>query len=160
MIDKSDDSKSTDEMRMTFDYSRVDEMMSETYIELSSKVHDHLSDSRHEVFMSTDMKHAYSTICLHSDDRHIFAFIISEIDQLQLIRMQQGFMSARFTLTEVIYKVLDFISSSNSEPSLLHSSDSSISPSLSTYMNDIFEGFRTFKDMFVFLRNHFFPRIE
>ena len=160
MIDKSNDSKSIDEMKMTFDYSKVDEMMSETYIELSSKVHDHFSDSRHEILMSTDIKHAYSTISLHSDDRHIFAFTISEIDQLQSIRMQQKFMSAEFTLTEMIYKVFDFISFFNSEPSLLHFEDSSILSSLFTYMNDIFEEFRTFEDMFSFLRNHFFPRIE
>ena len=160
MIDKSNDSKSIDEMKMTFDYSRINEMMSKTYIELSSKIHDHFSDSRHEVLMSTDMKHVYSTISLHSDDRHIFAFIISEIEQLQSIRMQQEFMFAKFTLIEVIYKVLDFISLSNFELSLLHSSDSSIFSSLSTYMNDIFEEFRTFEDMFDFLRDHFFPRIE
>ena len=147
MIDKSNDSKSTDEMRMTFDYSRINEMMSETYIELNSKVHDHFSDSRHEILMSIDMKHFYSTICLNSDDKHIFAFIISEIDQLQFIRMQQEFMSAKFTLTEVIYKVFDFISFSNSESSLLHFSNSSIFSSLSIYMNDIFERFRIFEDM-------------
>ena len=80
MIDKSDNSKSIDEMRMTFDYNKIDEIMSEIYIELSSKVHDHLSNSRHEMFMSADMKHVYFTISLHSDDRHIFAFTISEID--------------------------------------------------------------------------------
>ena len=145
---------------MTFDYSKINEMMSKTYIELSSKVHDHLLDSRHEILMSTNMKHVYSTINLHSDDRHIFAFIIFEIEQLQSIRMQQKFMSARFILIEMIYKVFDFISFFNSESSLLHFENSSIFSSLFIYINDIFERFRTFEDMFNFLRNHFFPRIE
>ena len=160
MIDKSDDSKSIDEMKMTFDYSRVDEIMFEIYIELSSKVHDHLSDSRHEMLMSANMKHVYFTISLHSDDRHIFAFTIFEIDQLQFIRMQQRFMSAEFILTEMIYKILRFISFSNSESSLLHSDNSFISSSLFIYMNDIFDEFRIFDDMFKFLRDHFFSRIE
>ena len=160
MMNKSNDSKSTDEMRMTFDYSRIDEIMSETYIELSLKMHDHLSDSKHEMLMSADMKHAYFIINLHFDDRHIFAFIISEIDQLQFIRMQQEFMSAKFILIEMIYKALDFISFSNFESFLLHFSDSSILSSLSTYMNDIFEEFRIFENMFSFLRDHFFSRIE
>ena len=160
MVDKSDDPKPTDEMRMTFDYSRVDEVMPGTYIELSSKVHDHLSDPRHGVLMSADMKHAYSTISLHPDDRHIFAFTISGIGQLQPTRMQQGSMSAGFTLTEVVYKALGFIPPPSPEPSLLHSDNPSTPPPLSTYMDDIFGGFRTFDDMFKFLRDHFFPRIE
>ena len=74
--------------------------------------------------------------------------------------MQQGSMSAGFTLTEVVYKALGFIPPPSPEPSLLHSNDPSIPPPLSTYMDDIFGGFRTFEDMFKFLRDHFFPRTE
>ena len=147
-------------MRITFDYSRIDKMMFETYIELSSKVHDHFSNSRHEILMSTNIKHAYSTISLHLDDRHIFAFIISEIDQLHFIRMQQEFMSAKFIFTEMIYKAFDFISLFNFEFSLLHFENSSIFSLLFTYMNDIFEEFRIFEEMFSFLQDHFFSRIE
>lgn len=80
MIDKSNDLKFIDEIKMSFDYSKVDEMMFDMYIELNSKVHDHLSNSRHEILMFADIKHAYSTISLHSNNRHIFAFIIFVID--------------------------------------------------------------------------------
>ena len=160
MMNKSNDSKSTNEMRMTFNYSKVDEIMSRTYIELSFKVHDHFSDSKHEILMSANIKHVYSTISLHSNDKHIFAFIIFEIEQLQFTRMQQKFMSVDFTLTKIVYKILKFISSFNSESSLLHSIDSFISSFLSIYMNDIFDEFRNFDEMFNFLRNHFFSRIE
>ena len=160
MMNKSNDSKSTDEMRMTFDYSKVDEIMSKTYIELNFKVHDHFSNLKHEILMSADMKHVYSIISLHSNDKHIFAFIISEIEQLQFTRMQQRFMSVDFTLTKIVYKILRFISFFNSESSLLHSVDSFISSFLFIYINDIFDEFRDFDEMFNFLRNHFFSRIE
>ena len=74
--------------------------------------------------------------------------------------MQQKFMFADFTLTKVVYKTLKFISFLNSKSSLLHSVDSFISSSLFIYINDIFDEFRDFDEMFNFLRDHFFSRIE
>ena len=47
MVDKVDDPKPTDEPRMTFDYSRVTELLPGSHLELSSKVHDHLSNPSH-----------------------------------------------------------------------------------------------------------------
>lgn len=160
MIDKSNNLKSIDEMQVTFDYNRIDNMMFNTYNELNSKIHDHLSDSRHEILMSVNMKHIYFTINLHSNDRHIFVFIISEIIQLLFIRMQQKSTPAKFTLTEMIYKTLKFIFFSSCEFSLLHSENSSMSSSFFIYINDIFDEFKTFKNMFEFLHDHFFSRIE
>lgn len=63
-------------------------------------------------------------------------------------------------MTELVYRAFNSISASNPEPSLLHSSDPEIPPPITFYMNDFFEGFRSFEDQFVFLRDYFFPRIE
>jgi hypothetical protein len=149
-----------DEPRVTFDYSRVHEKLSESFLELSFKMHDNLFDPRHKVFFSADLKHAYLTISMHSDDRRYFAFFISEIGQVQPTRVQQRSKSADFIMTELIYRAFEPLSSSISEPSLLHSADPSHLPVLVFYMNDFFERFQSFDDLYEFLRDHFFPRIE
>ena len=69
-------------------------------------------------------------------------------------------MSAEFTLTELMYRVFKFLSSSHNESSLLHSSNSAKSALLTFYMNDIFKDFDDFKKQFTFLKNQFFSRIE
>ncbi len=160
MVDKVDDPKPIDEPRMTFDYSRVTELLPGSHLELSSKVHDHLSNPRHGCLFSADLKHAYLTIPLHPDDRHYFAFTISGIGQIQPTRMQQGSQSAGFTMTELVYRAFGAIPAPLPEPSLLHSSDPEIPPPITFYMDDFFGGFKDFEDQFAFLRNHFFPRIE
>ena len=88
MIDKVENPKPTDESRMTFDYFKVTELLSGAHLKLSSKVYDHLFNSRYECLFSTDLKHVYLTISLHFDDRHYFAFTISGINQIQLTRIQ------------------------------------------------------------------------
>ena len=62
-------------------------------------------------------------------------------------------MSAEFTLTELMYRVFKFLSSSHNESSLLHSSNSAKSALLTFYMNDIFKDFDDFKKQFTFLKN-------
>lgn len=160
MVDKVENPKPTDEPRMTFDYSRVTELLPGTHLELSSKVHDHLSNPNHGCLFSADLKHAYLTVPLHPDDRHYFAFTISGIGQIQPTRMQQGSQSAGFTMNELSYRAFGPIPAPSPEPSLLHSPDPAIPPPLVFYMDDFFGGFRDFEDLFIFLRDHFFPRVE
>lgn len=160
MVDKTENPTPSDEPRMTFDYSRVTELLPGAHLELSSKVHDHLSNPRHGCLFTADLKHAYLTIPLHPDDRHYFAFTISGIGQIQPTRMQQGSQSAGFTMTELAYRAFGPIPAPNPEPSLLHSSEPAIPPPLTFYMDDFFGGFRDFEDLFSFLKNHFFPRVE
>ena len=160
MVDKSENPKPTDEPRMTFDYSRVCEDLPGTFVELSSKVHDHLSNPNHGSLFKADLKHAYLTVPLHPDDRHYFAFTISGIGQCQPTRMQPGSKSAGFTMTAAVYKGFGFIPPPHPEPSLLHSDDPRTPPPLSFYTDDFFGGFRDFQDQFTFLRDHFFPRVE
>lgn len=160
MVDKSDDPKPEDEPRMTFDYSRVHEDLPGTYVELSSKVHDHLSNPNHGCLFMADLKHAYLTVPLHPDDRQYFAFTISGIGQCQPTRMQPGSKSAGFTMTAAVYKGFGFIPPPHPEPSLLHSDDPNTPPPLSFYTDDFFGGFKDFQSQFSFLRDHFFPRVE
>ena len=160
MVDKSEHPLPSDEPRMTFDYSRVKEDLPGTCVELSSKVHDHMSNPSHGNLFKADLKHAYLTIPLHPEDRHYFAFTISGIGQCQPTRMQPGSKSAGFTMTAAVYKAFGFIPPPCPEPSLLHSDDPSVPPPLSFYTDDFFGGFRDFQAQFTFLRDHFFPRIE
>ena len=83
MIDKPENPKPENEPRMTFDYSRVHKDLLGTYVELTSKVHDHLFNFNHGCLFKTNLKHAYLTVLLHPEDRHFFAFIISRIKQCQ-----------------------------------------------------------------------------
>jgi hypothetical protein len=149
-----------DEPRVTFDYFRVIEEMPDTHLKLSSKVHDNLSDSRHQCLFSTDLKHAYLIISMHSENRHYFAFTIFGIDQIQLTRMQQESKSAEFFMTEIVYRAFDQLSSPIKESSLLHFEDSMHLSVLTFYMNDFFDEFKSFDELYEFLREHFLSRIE
>jgi len=133
MVDKVEDPTPEDEPRMTFDYSRVYEILPGSHLELSSKVHDHLSNPRNRSLFQADLKHAYLTVPLHRDDRHKFAFTISGIGQCQPTRMRQGSQSAGFTMTEAIYRAFGFIPPPQPEPSLLHSDDPAIPPPVTFY---------------------------
>ena len=80
MIDKIENPQSSDESRMTFDYSHIIKLFSNTHLKLSSNVYDYLFNSRYERLFLTNLKHAYFTISLYSNDKHYFAFTISEIN--------------------------------------------------------------------------------
>ncbi len=161
IVDKMKNSTSQDESRVTFDYSKIHEELSKSFLELSSKVHDNLSDLRHKVFFSADLKHVYLIISMHSDVRHYFAFSISDIDQIQSTRVQQESKFADFIMIELVYKAFNSLSSSaDSESSLLHSNDSFHLSVLVFYMNDFFDEFQSFDDLYEFLRDYFLSRIE
>jgi len=127
---------------------------------LSFKMHDNLADSRHRCLFSANLKHAYLRISLHSNDRHYFAFMISDINQLQSTRMQQSLQSAEFTLIELMYWAFEALPSSHRESSLLHSNNLEKLSVMIFYMNDFFDGFRSFKKQYDFLSQHFFSRVE
>jgi hypothetical protein len=161
IVNKIENSTSQNESRVTFDYSKIHEELSESFLELSSKVHDNLFDSRHKVFFSVDLKHVYLIIFMHSNDRHYFAFSISDIEQVQSTRVQQESKFAEFIMTELVYKAFDSLSSfADFESFLLHSTDSFHLFVLVFYMNDFFDEFQNFDDLYEFLRDHFLSRIE
>lgn len=59
LVDKVENPTPADEPRLTFDYSRVNEDLPGSYLELSSKVYDNLSSPQHSCLFSTDLKHGY-----------------------------------------------------------------------------------------------------
>lgn len=79
LVDKVPNPLPTDKPRLTFDYHQLHEDLPGVHMELSAHVHDSLSDPRHGTLFLADLKHAYYSISLHPDDRHIFAFTIQGI---------------------------------------------------------------------------------
>lgn len=63
-------------------------------------------------------------------------------------------------MNELVYRAFGPIPALNPEPSLLHSPEPSILSPLTFYMNDFFDGFKDFKNLFFFFLEHFFPRVE
>ena len=160
MIDKVENFKPIDEPRMIFDYFKITKLLSKAHLELSSKVYNHLFNLKYKCLFSMNFKHTYFTISLYFNDKHYFAFTISGINQIQFTRIQQGSQSVKFIIIKLTYRAFEFISASNLKPFLLYSSDSIISLLITFYMNDFFEEFQYFENLFRFLRNHFFFRIK
>jgi len=133
------------ESKVIFDYSKVTKKLSDIYMKLSFKMHDNLADSWHRCLFSANLKHAYLKIFLHSNDKYYFAFMISDIDQLQSTRMQQSLQSAEFTLIELMYWAFEALSSSYKESSLLHFNSFKKLSVMIFYMNDFFDDFKSFK---------------
>ena len=148
LTDKSENFSSMNEFRSTFNYANIHENLSDYHIKLIIWIHDYLSESRHELFMQTDIKHDYFSVSIHSDDQHILVFIISDIEQLQSTWMFQKTSSTLFIFVELMSIVLKSILIFNSEFLLLHT-DIKNSDDLSQcmiYIDDIFEKFQFFKD--------------
>ena len=160
VVNKVENFTSDDEFRVTFDYSRMNEKLSDSHLELSSKIHDNLSNSRHRCLFAANLKHVYFIISFHSDDKHYFVFTIFDIDQIQFIRMQQNSQSADFIMTELTYRDFDSLFFFIKKFSLLHSNDSASLSMFTFYMNDFFDDFVNFEKQYVFLKEHFLSRIE
>jgi transposase InsO family protein len=152
------------EMRITFNYRNVHENMPGTFLQLTSEVHDYLSDPRHGCFMQYDIKHAYWSLAVHPDDRHYFAFYIDGIGQLQPTRMPQGSQSAGFSMNELMYIALGYIpplpDGTGEEPSLLASDRPDQLPSVKHYFDDVFGGHKDATEALEFLENHLLPRMD
>ena len=160
MVDKVNNPTSENELRMTFNYSNIKETMSECYLELMFKVHNYLTDLCHKIYFMTDIKHGYYNVLLHSDNQHIFVFIISDIEQLQLIWMSQRSHSVRFIISELMNITLRPILFSDLKSLLLHLMKSISLSQVIFYMNDIFESYMSFDTQFDFLERHFFSQIK
>lgn len=158
MVDKVENPKPTDEPRMTFDYSKVVEELPGVHMQLTGGCHDYLSNPRHGCYMTVDLKYGYSLVPVHPEDRKFFAFTIPGMGQFQPVRMQQGSMTASFTVSELMCRALGPIP--ENEPSLLQGPEPDIPAPLTYYQDDIIGGQEDYYASFIFLKNHFFPRIE
>lgn len=148
---------------MTYDYFKIVEELSSVHMKLMSSCHDYFFDLRHDCYMTADLKHAYSTVEVHSEDRKYFAFTILDLRQLQPTRMQQGSMSAFFIMSELICRALREIFENIDyfdELSFLQSVFSNSFSLLIFYQNDILSDHSSFETQFAFFKDHFFSRIE
>ena len=87
LTDKLENFSSMNELRFTFNYANIHKNLSDCHIKLMIWMHDYLSESRHELFMQTDIKHDYFSVSIYLNDQHILTFIISDIEQLQFTWM-------------------------------------------------------------------------
>ncbi|KAI0996282.1 hypothetical protein K3495_g11899 [Podosphaera aphanis] len=164
IVNKTENPGLCDEPKITFNYQNVKEDMSGCYLELMSKVHDHLSHLSHKFFLKFDVKHGYWNILVHPEDRHYFAFTISGIGQVRPTRMPQGSMSVGFSFTELMYIVLGDIPEGENKfqgmKSTLIANDESSLPKASFYIDHMFSGFSNFEDAYGFMANELFPCLE
>ncbi|POS83490.1 hypothetical protein EPUL_004983, partial [Erysiphe pulchra] len=103
LVDKSDNPDEWDEPRLTFDYQNVKEDKLGCFVELLSRCHDYLGDPSHEMFFKLDLKNGYWAIMVHPDDRHLFAFSMPGMGQLQPTRIPQGSKGLRY-MCKYIYR--------------------------------------------------------
>ena len=80
MIDKIENPQSNYESYIIFDYSHVIKLLSNAHLKLSSKIYDHLFNSRYEYLFLINFKHVYLTISLYFNDKHYFIFTILKIN--------------------------------------------------------------------------------
>ena len=163
-MNKMKNSDSDDEFRLTFDYFKINEELFEIYLKFSFKTHDILFNSVHDCLFLVDLKHVYFIINLHENDRHFFAFTISDMRQLQLTRMSQKSKSADFIMIEIVNRAFEkvFVQNEfNYEFSFLHFFNLFQFSNLCFYMNDFFEEQSAdFFFLYRYLKNHFLFRIE
>ncbi|PHH70411.1 hypothetical protein CDD82_7155 [Ophiocordyceps australis] len=144
-----------DENRLTFNHRYVFEVLPGVNITLLAEVHDYLSDPRVGSFCSFDCKHAYWSVLVKPESRHLFAFTVPGYAQLQPTRMPQGTRSAGFSMTELMTFVLGPIPGPHAEPSLLVPGlDGCPLPPVDAYMDDVFCAFPDFKSQWSFIKQH------
>ncbi|KAI0991407.1 hypothetical protein K3495_g16780, partial [Podosphaera aphanis] len=167
------------DMRVTFNYHYVYEDIPGTYMELMSEIHDYLSLPQHNYFIQLDIKHAYWSIPVHESDRHIYAFFIPGIGQLQPTRMPQGCGTSGFSMQELMqivwgalppippsllgnshHPVQPDFSLDGSEPSLLRAQSEFEAAKVRFYVDDIFAGCKNISEAYNTLRFHLLPRLD
>lgn len=145
--------------RLTFNYHFIYEDIPASDIKEATIVHNLLSIPSHQYLFSADIKHGYWAVNVHPDDRHYLAFHVLGIGQVQPTRMPQGAKTLFLTFGELMNIVLGPIPSPQPEPSLLYGKTAKNTPSLAFYMHEIFGAFKTYQEQYIYLRDHFFPRM-
>lgn len=79
-MNKMKNFKFIDESRLTFNYFKVIKNLSNNYIKFNFKMHNHLSNSRHDYLFIANLKHAYYIVSLYLKNRYYFAFTIFDIN--------------------------------------------------------------------------------
>jgi hypothetical protein len=141
--------------RLTHNYRFLNKQVShpEVRLELQSRVVDTLSNPENETFMSMDFRNAFWTFPINPPHRHFFAFTAPDGQQYAPTVMPQGYSPAPFVCAAGVSLAFGPIPEPDPEPSL-------IGDNFRMFQDDGAGGFRTKEDLYVFLRDHFFPRVK
>ena len=145
--------------RLIFKYHFVYEDIPASHIEAATNVHNLLSIPSNNCLFSADIKHGYWVVNVYPDDRHYLAFHIPRIGQVQPIRMSQGARASFFIFNELMNIIFRPISLPQPELLLLNRKTTKNSACFTFYMDDIFETFKTLQKQYIFLHDHYFPRM-
>lgn len=148
-----------DEPRITFNYRNVNELVPAHKLERADDVLEYVANPNHRVFIQADLEHAYYSVPLAKDYRHIYAFTIDGLGHLQPTRMPQGCAGAPFTMSSLMNLVLGQIPEPHAEPSLLHPRSLTEPEPCKFYMDDIVAGSDSSEKLFTLLEQHFLPRL-
>ncbi len=132
--------------RLTFNYHFIYADIPARQIEAATNVHNLLSIPSHQCLFSTDIKHRYWVVNVHPNDRHYLTFHIPGIRQIQPTCMPQEARTSIFTFNKFINIVLGSIPAPQPESLLLHGKSAQDPVSLVSYMDDIFEAFKTYHE--------------
>lgn len=159
MVDKVENPAPEDESRITINYQHVHETKPGNYLNLASKCHDFVNKPHHTTYSKLDLKHGYFAIGLHLEDRHIFAFTVPGIGQVQPTRVMQGSTSSRFSFTELIDITLGKIPEPNPERSLLTEVEE-LEEGLQPYTDDLFICHKSFESQLEYLETRLVPQLD
>lgn len=159
-ISKKVNDSSDNKLWLVFNYHCVYKTLSETYIKLTEWVHNYLIDSWYNIYYTADLKHVYFLISLYKLYRFYYVFTISELKQLQLIKMFQDSVSSVFIMRELINVILKLISLFNSSEFLLYEEDELKLSKIIVYINDLYKELKISENLYQFLQDKLFSRIE
>lgn len=100
---------------------------------------------------------------VHPEDRHSFALSMPGMGQLQPIRMPQGYCTASFSFTELMYLVLGQIPATEKflgMRSLLLPEEERRLPGATFYIDAILSGFEIFDEGYKLLEKKLLPRLS
>ena len=145
--------------RFTFNYHLVYEDIPASHMKVTINMHNLLSIPSNKCLFSADIKHEYWVVNVHLDDRHYLVFHIPGIRQVQPTSMSQGARTSSFTFKKFMNIVLGPIPTPQPELLLIHRKTTRDSAPFAFYIDDIFGAFKTHQEQYIFLRDHFFPRM-
>jgi hypothetical protein len=168
LVDKSEGSQAAkNEFRVTYNYRNVLEDIPGCFVVLMSETQDYISHPSHSCYFQMDLKHGYWSVPVYLPHRHMFAFLIPGVGQLQPTRLPQGSITSAFSFTELMYIVLGAIPPlqqmsgefSPPEPSLLSADALDTLPLCKFYIDDIFSGTKDYQSAYNLLEQHLLPRL-
>ena len=141
--------------RLTHNYRFLNKQVShpQVRLELASRVVDTLSNPAYQWYMSMDLKNAFWAFPVEPKFRKYFAFTAPDGCQYAPTIMPQGYAPAPFVCAAGVSLAFGPIPEPEAEPSL-------IGENFRMFQDDGAGGFPDIESLYVFLRDHLFPRLK